>query len=68
MAERYFLVERFENGLEYRSIGSHRSAISAFHQRINIIPVRENPSVSPLLSEIFNKRPPQALYALYLGY
>ena len=54
-----FLAELFEKGFEYRTIGTHRSAISAFHDLIEIIRVGNHLRVSALMSDIFNKRPPQ---------
>ena len=57
-----FLAELFEKGLEYRTIGSHRPAISAFHDPIGNIRVGNHPRVSALMSGIFNKKPPQPKY------
>ena len=54
-----FLAELFEKGLEYRTIGTDRSAISAFQDHIEDIQVGNNPRVFALMSGIFNKRPPQ---------
>ena len=56
------MAELFEKGLEYRTIGTHRSAISAFHDPIENIRVGNHPRVSALMSGIFNKRPPQPKY------
>ena len=57
-----FLAELFEKGLEYRTSGTHRSAISAFHDPLEIIRVGSHPRVSAFVSGIFNKRPPQPKY------
>ena len=54
-----FLAELFEKRLEYRTIGVHRSAISAFHD------LTGNMS-SAFLSGIFNKRPTQPKYSFIL--
>ena len=54
-----FLAELFEKRLEYRTIGAHRSAISAFHDPTG------NMS-SAFLSGIFNKRPTQPKYSFIL--
>ena len=54
-----FLAELFEKALEYRTIGTHRSAISACQDPIEDIQVENHPSVSALISGIFYKRPPQ---------
>ena len=50
-----FLAELFEKGLEYRTIGTHKSSISVFHDTIENIPVGNHPRVSALMSGIFNK-------------
>ena len=57
-----FLAELFEKRLKCRTIGTHRSAISAFHGPIENIRVSNHPRVSALMSGIFNKRPPQPKY------
>ena len=56
------MAELFEKGLENRTIGTHRSAISAFHDSIGNIRVGNHPRISALMSGIFNKRPPQPKY------
>ena len=56
------MAELFEKGLEYRSIGTHRSAISAFHYPTENIRVGNHPRFSTLMSGIFNKSPPQPKY------
>ena len=57
-----YLANLFEQGLQYSTIGSHRSAISAFHNPIDGVKIGENPRVSDLMSGIFNQRPPQPRY------
>ena len=54
-----FLGELFDAGYEYRTINSHRSAISAYHQTIDGKGVGSNDKVCKLLSGVFNLRPPQ---------
>ena len=54
-----FLGELFNAGYEYRTIISHRSAISAYHQTIDGKGVGFNDKVYKLLSGVFNLRPPQ---------
>ena len=44
-----FLDELFDSGFEFRTIGSYRSAILAFHQKIDVVPVGEHLSVSILM-------------------
>ena len=56
------MAELFEKGSEFRTIGTHRSAISTFHDPIENIRVGNHPRVSVLMSGIFNKRPPQQEY------
>ena len=54
-----FLGELFDAGYEYRTINSHRSAISAYHQTIDGKGLGFNDKVCKLLSGVFNLRPPQ---------
>ena len=54
-----FLVELCEKGLEYRTTGTCRSVISAYHHPTENIRVGNHPRVSVLMSGIFNKSPPQ---------
>ena len=57
-----FLVFLFESGYEYRTICTHRSAISALHDNIEGRPVGEHPQVNSLITGVFNSRPPQPKY------
>ena len=57
-----FLADLFDKGYQYRTINSHRSAISAYHAHIEGKPVGQNPKVCALLAGIFNQRPPQPRY------
>ena len=52
----------YEEKFLYRTIGLHRSAISAYHVPIDDKPVGQHPLVCSLMSGIFNKRPPQPKY------
>ena len=52
------LLNFFERGLQYKTINSYRSAISAYHEHINGIPVEKNPKICAFLAWVFNKRPP----------
>ena len=54
-----FLAELFEQGYQYRSVCSHRSVISAFHEGMDGKSIGENPQVSSLITGIFNQSPPQ---------
>ena len=57
-----YLTDLYKQGLQYRTINNHRSAISAFHEQIQGKPVGEHPRVCALLAGIFNSRPPQPKY------
>ena len=57
-----YLGELFEKGRQYRTIGCHRSAISAFHDNVDGRPVGQHPKVSDLLKGVFNKKTPQPRY------
>lgn len=57
-----FLGEMFDAGYEYRTINSHRSAISAFHNNIDGVKFESHKQVCQLLSGVFNRRPPQPKY------
>ena len=54
-----FLSEKFDKGLQYRTLNSLRSAISAYHAHIDGKSVGGHPKVRTLLAGIFNERPPQ---------
>ena len=56
------MAEVFENGLKHRTIGTHRSVISAFHDPIRNIRLDNHPRISVLMSGLFNKRSPQPKY------
>ena len=58
-----FLAELFTNGLAYRTINCHRSALPAYHDASDRFPVGQHPRVTALMTGIFNKRPPQPRYA-----
>jgi len=58
-----YLAVLFEQGYQYRSIGNHRSAISAFHEPINGQNIGDIEQVSALIKGVFNKRPPQPKYS-----
>ena len=56
------LTDLYKQGLQYRTINNHRSAISAFHEQIQGKSVGEHPRVSALLARIFNSRSQQPKY------
>ena len=57
-----FLAYLFKEGLEYSTINSHRSAISAYHCHVDSIPVGQHPQICSLLTGVFNLKPPQPKY------
>ena len=57
-----YLSELFDQGLQYRTINSHRSAISAYHTKLEGKPIGQHPHVCALLMGVFNQRPPQPRY------
>ena len=57
-----YLTSLFEEGLEYNTIGVHRSAISAYHEGVDEIPGGQHPLVTSLTAGIFNPRTPQPRY------
>ena len=52
----------FENRLEYRTLNSYRSAISAYHYRGDPIVIGQHPLVTTLMKVISNLRPPTLRY------
>ena len=62
-----FLSGLFSSGTPYRTIGGHRSAISAYHAPfvidLALIPAGRHPLVSALMSGVHNLRPLQAKYS-----
>ena len=58
-----YLASLFEQGYEYRTIGCHRSAISAYHEHVDGKPIGQHPDVCALVNGVFNNRPPQPRYS-----
>ena len=56
-----FLIECFQEGFKYNTIAGFKSAISAYHDPIQGIPVGKHARVSDILTGIFNKNFPQRL-------
>ena len=52
-----FLASLFEQGLEYSTINTHRSAISAYHEPIEGFAVGKHPRVCALTTGVFKVRP-----------
>ena len=54
-----YLSTLFKKSLQYRTIISHRSAISAYHNYVDGKLVGKHPRVCALLTGVFNQRPPR---------
>lgn len=57
-----FITEQWKSGLSYSTINGYRSAISAFHEQIEGMPVGQHPLVKRALAGVFNENPPQPKY------
>lgn len=57
-----FLAKLFNEGYQYRTINAYRSAISAFHEKIDNLQDGKHPNICALLAGVFNSRPPQPRY------
>ena len=51
-----YLTSFFEEGLKYSTIGVHRSTTSAYHEKVDDMPVVQHPLVTSLMAGIFNSR------------
>ena len=60
-----FLAELYQDGYQYRSLNSYRSAISAVHSRVDDHPVGQHPLVSRMFKGVFNERPPLSRYSTF---
>ena len=58
-----FLADLFEQGYQYRSLNSYRSAISSVHDKVDGYEVGQHPLVTRLLKGVFHERPPQPRYS-----
>ena len=56
------MAELFEKRLKYRTIGTHRSAISVLHDPTGNNRIGNHPRVSALIPGLFNKMPPRPKY------
>ena len=54
-----FLSEKFDEGLQYRTLNSLRSAVSAYHVQTGVKSVGKHSKVCTLLAGIFHQRPLQ---------
>jgi len=58
-----FLTDLFEQGYQYRSLNSYRSAISSTHDLVDGVSIGQHPLVTRLLKGAFNQRPPLPRYS-----
>ena len=56
------LTSLFQEGLQYCTINSIRSAVSSTHQPLDGAPIGQHPLVKQLLRGAYNSRPPQPHY------
>ena len=57
-----FTASLFEEGLQYRSINTIRSAVSSTHHPMDGAPIGQHPLVRQLFKGVYNSRPPQPRY------
>ena len=57
-----YLSYLFDLDYEYRKVGCHRSAISAYHEYVDNEPVGQHPHVCALLKGVLNEGRPQPRY------
>ena len=57
-----FLTSLFHQGLQYRTVGCYRSAISKLHGPIDGFTVGEHPAVKAVMGGVFRRRPPLPRY------
>lgn len=58
-----FLLLQFEEGKQYRTINTIRSAISMTHEEVDGTRIGQHPLVSRFLKGVFNSRPPAPKYS-----
>lgn len=59
-----FLADLYDQGYQYRSINSYRSAIASAHDRVEGMSVGQLPVITRLMAGIANSRPPQPRYTV----
>ena len=57
-----YLSDLYEKGLQYKTLNSHRSAISVMHLPIHNVCIEAHPLVSKLMKGVFNLRPAAPKY------
>ena len=58
-----FLADLFQQGYQYRSLNSYRSAISSVHEKVDGYEIGQHPLVIRLTKGAFHERPPQPRYS-----
>ena len=58
-----FLAHLYQEGYQYRSLNSYRSAISSVHEKVDGYQVGQHPLVTRLIKGAFHERPPQPRYS-----
>ena len=57
-----YLSNMFDNDRKYRTINTHRSAISAYHKMVDGVKVGSHPYVKDLMSGVMEENPPLPRY------
>ena len=57
------LANLYEEGYQYRSLNSYRSAISSAHDRVDGLSIGQHPLITRLMAGAFNSRPAQPRYS-----
>lgn len=57
-----FLTMQLQRGIEYTTLNTYRSAISAYHPEIDNRPIGQHPRITQLLRGAFNRKPPSPKY------
>ena len=57
-----FLAQLFEKKFEYSTINTYRSALSAYHDKVDSQPVGKHPKVCNLMIAVFNRNPSKPRY------
>ena len=57
-----FLADLFQQGYQYRSLNSYRSAISSVHEKVDGYEIGQHPLVIRLIKGAFHERPPQRIF------
>uniref|UniRef100_A0A1X7VRX6 Tyr recombinase domain-containing protein n=1 Tax=Amphimedon queenslandica TaxID=400682 RepID=A0A1X7VRX6_AMPQE len=58
-----FLATLYQEGYQYNSINAYRSAILSVHEKVDELPVGQDPIITRLVKGVFNVRPPIPRYS-----